>query len=205
MTDNHPLSQYVPAAALSKLTQLLDHQPLQFIIEKERSSKHGDYRPPVKKGGRHRITVNGSLNQMSFLLTTLHEYAHFTHRQEVGPGRLQPHGADWKRHFRQVMQPFLVSEIFPEPLLTELKRHMKNPKASSTADVKLLEALMAFDPPPKEGWFLLRDIEEGQRFVTEDGKLFKKGSLQRQRILCLNLNNERFYRVHPLLKVRPLP
>lgn len=194
----------MPEAAVHSLAELLDKQPLRFIVSKERSSKLGDYRPPVGREKRHRITVNGSLNRMAFLITALHEFAHFRHRLSDPKGADLPHGLEWKKHFKEVMQPFLLSEIFPEPLLGVLKKHMQNPRASSTSDVTLSEALMAFDAPPVTGWMLLRELDDQVVFETEKGRKFRKGTLLRSRILCEDMENRRMYRVSPLIKVRPL-
>ena len=194
----------MPEAAVHSLAELLDKQPLRFIVSKERSSKLGDYRPPVGREKRHRITVNGSLNRMAFLITALHEFAHFRHRLSDPKGVDLPHGLEWKKHFKEVMQPFLLSEIFPEPLLGVLKKHMQNPRASSTSDVTLSEALMAFDAPPVTGWMLLRELDDQVVFETEKGRKFRKGTLLRSRILCEDMENRRMYRVSPLIKVRPL-
>jgi SprT protein len=204
MDKAHPLSPYVPKAAVQSLAELLDKQPLRFIVSKERSSKLGDYRPPLGREKRHRITVNGSLNKMAFLITSLHEFAHFRHRLSDPKGADRPHGAQWKKHFREVMQPFLVPEIFPEPLLSVLRKHMQNPRASSTSDAALSEALMAFDPPPLGGWMLLKELDDQVVFETEKGRKFRKGTHLRSRILCEDMENRRMYRVSPLIKVRPL-
>lgn len=204
MDKAHPLSPYVPKAAVQSLAELLDKQPLRFIVSKERSSKLGDYRPPVGREKRHRITVNGSLNKMAFLITSLHEFAHFRHRLSDPKGADRPHGAQWKKHFKEVMQPFLVPEIFPEPLLSVLRKHMQNPRASSTSDAALSEALMAFDPPPVAGWMLLKELDDQVVFETENGRKFRKGTHLRSRILCEDMENRRMYRVSPLIKVRPL-
>ena len=204
MDKAHPLSPYVPKAAVKSLAEILDKQPLRFIVSKERSSKLGDYRPPLGREKRHRITVNGSLNKMAFLITSLHEFAHFRHRLSDPKGADRPHGSQWKKHFREVMQPFLVPDIFPEPLLGVLWYHMQNPRASSTSDAALSEALMAFDPPPAAGWMLLKELDDQVVFETEKGRKFRKGTHLRSRILCEDMENRRMYRVSPLIKVRPL-
>jgi hypothetical protein len=102
------------------------------------------------------------------------------------------------------MKEFLNKEVFPEPLLSILINHMKNPKATSTADIRLYEALMKFDEPINDGTLLLRDLEEGLKFRTKDGKVFIKGPQQRKRFLCQRVDNNMFYRVHPLISVYAL-
>ena len=89
------------------------------------------------------------------------------------------------------MQPFLVPEIFPEPLLGVLRKHMQNPRASSTSDAALSEALMAFDPPPVAGWMLLKELDDQVVFETEKGRKFRKGTHLRSRILCEDIENSR--------------
>lgn len=202
MSSLHPLAPFVPHTAVEMLAQLIDKQPIRFVIERHRRTKNGDYRPPLHGEQRHQITVNGSLNRYAFLITALHEYAHYVHRVEVGKGKLQAHGPAWKHHFQQVMRPFLQESIFPQPLLGILARHMRNPKASSTADHKLLEALKAFDDPLPVDHFYLHQLQEGDRFITEDGKLFQRGLEQRKRILCKRLTDGRMYLVHPFTEVK---
>lgn len=202
MKKAHPLAPYVPEAALDMLIKLIDGKPIRFVIEKHRRSKHGDYRPPLPGEQRHQITVNGSLNRYAFLITTLHEYAHYIHRVQVGKGPLQAHGAAWKRHFQQVMQPFLQERVFPQPLLGVLARHMQNPKASSTTDHELVKALKAFDRPLPKDFCFLHELEEGVQFITEDGFQFLKGKEQRKRIICQRLPDGRMYKVHPFVVVK---
>lgn len=81
---------------------------------------------------------------------------------------------------------------------------MQNPRASSTSDAALSEALMAFDPPPVAGWMLLKELDDQVVFETEKGRKFRKGTHLRSRILCEDMENRRMYRVSPLIKVRPL-
>ena len=93
-------------------------------------------------------------------------------------------------------------QLFPQPLLGILARHMRNPKASSTADHQLLEALKDFDDPLPVHHFYLHQLQEGDRFITEDGKLFQRGLEQRKRILCKRLTDGRMYLVHPFTEVK---
>ncbi len=66
-------------------------------------------------------------------MTYVHEVAH--HRVHKALGfKAEAHGDDWKGAFQDLMAPLLTNDVFPEPLLTGLKKHMGSPKASSFSD-----------------------------------------------------------------------
>ena len=71
----------------------------------------GDYRPPYAGQG-HRISINYDLNSYSFLVTTVHEFAHLLTWNEH-KRKAKPHGAEWKANFKRMMRPFFEKEVFP--------------------------------------------------------------------------------------------
>ena len=104
------LKDYLPAKALAQVLTLLEHDKLQIKIKKERKTRHGDYmRLP---NGKHQITINSNLNQYRFLITLVHEIAHFDAYNLYGKF-IKPHGIEWKQTFQHLMLPFLNPEIFP--------------------------------------------------------------------------------------------
>lgn len=193
------LDQFVPKPAIIQLMALLDHEHLTIKIKKERKTKHGDYRS--LPNGLHQITINGNLNPYRFLITTLHEIAHFEAFKKYGK-QIKPHGQEWKFTFQHLMVPFLNPEIFPSELLPLLAKHFKNPKASSDTDVKLAFALKQFDPPNDKTYIF--EVPEGTAFKLYNGKVFRKGNKRTKRYECLELKTGRLYLFNPNAEVKVL-
>ncbi len=143
-------------------------------------------------GARPRITVNHDLSVHEFLITYIHEVAHLYVHQEHR-FNADPHGAEWKKSFQQLLAPLLSIDIFPEPVLSSLKEHMVNPKASTYSDSGLTKQLRSIDPRVKSVT-LLSDLPEGSLFDFQ-GRWFKKGKLKRTRVLCLEIKSKRQYLV----------
>ena len=107
--------------------------------------------------------------------------------------RVEAHGEQWKKTFQQLMSPVLSEEIFPVELLSVLRRHMANPKASSFSDSELTAALRKFDKS-QSAVILLSQLPEGSVFGL-NGRWFKKGKLKRTRVMCREVNTKRDYLV----------
>jgi hypothetical protein len=182
------LKDYLPAKALAQVLTLLEHDKLQIKIKKERKTRHGDYmRLP---NGKHQITINSNLNQYRFLITLVHEIAHFDAYNLYGKF-IKPHGIEWKQTFQHLMLPFLNPEIFPSDLLPLLARHFKSPKASSDTDVDLALALKQFDAPNNRTYIF--EVPKGSDFKLYNGKVFKMGNKRVKRFECLELKTGRLY------------
>lgn len=182
------LKDYLPAKALAQVLTLLEHDKLQIKIKKERKTRHGDYiRLP---NGKHQITINSNLNQYRFLITLVHEIAHFDAYNLYGKF-IKPHGIEWKQTFQHLMLPFLNPEIFPSDLLPLLARHFKSPKASSDTDVDLAFALKQFDAPNNKTYIF--EVQKGSDFRLYNGKVFKMGNKRVKRFECLELKTGRLY------------
>jgi len=138
------LQQYIPKQALHEVLLLLKHDNLTVNIKNERKTRHGDYKR--LPNGKHQITINSNLNSFKFLITLIHEIAHFEAYKHYGRF-IKPHGIEWKRSFQHLMLPFINPENFPIELLPLIANHFKNPKASSDTDSKLALALKQFDQP----------------------------------------------------------
>lgn len=194
MTANHILSTlqtHVPAAAVEYCFQLWKESPFELKITKSRNTKVGDF---TSKGSRNhpRITLNNDLNPFLFLQTYIHEVAHLRVYQRLG-NRVDPHGEEWKTTFTDLMIPVMWESVFPEEVLHELRRHMINPKASSFADPRLIEAFRKFDKNASQ-FIVLSELPEGSIFNFH-GRYFKKGKLRRTRIICMELKSKRNYLV----------
>ena len=69
------LSKYIPKNAVTLVQEILEEHPLDIKIVKERLTKHGDFKRTIHN--KVQITINNNLNQYQFLLTLIHELAHF--------------------------------------------------------------------------------------------------------------------------------
>lgn len=185
------LQVHVPAASVEYCFQLWKESPFELKITRTRNTKVGDF---TSKGSRShpRITLNNDLNPFLFLQTYIHEVAHLRVYLKLG-NRVDPHGEEWKSTFTDLMIPLMWESVFPEQVLHELRRHMINPKASSYADPKLIEAFRKFDKNASQ-FVTLAQLPEGSIFLFQK-RYFKKGKLRRTRIICVELKSKRSYLV----------
>ncbi len=191
--------QQVPEAALMQVSALFEKQEVKVQVVPSRVTRHGDYRR--LPNGAHIITINQGDNPYRFLLTLIHELAHFRAYLDFGRG-IKPHGIEWKNTFKRLMLPFLRPEIFPETLLKPLAHYLKNPKASSDADLALTLALKSFDPPNQKKYIF--EIPEGSKFETAKGRIFVRGSQRAKRFMCAEVQGGRVYLFQPHVQVNVL-
>ncbi len=184
------LAKHVPDSAVGYCSRLWQEFPFNFKLRKARQSKVGDF--TCRHGLTPQITINRDLHPFLFLTTYVHEVAHLRVHQLHG-FNAEAHGEEWKKVFQNLMEPLLHSEIFPEPLLSGLKKHMASPKASSFADSELTHLFRSVDSREKEA-VLLSHIPEGSVFHLQ-GKWFRKGKLRRTRVLCKEVNSKKQYLV----------
>ena len=190
------LKDFIPNAALDQVSKLLLHDNLVVKIKKERKTRHGDYRR--LPNGKHQITINSNLNPYRFLITLVHEIAHFEAYTTYGK-LIKPHGPEWKSIFQHLMLPFIRPEVFPNDVLPLLAMHFKNPKASSDSDPVLSLKLKQYDPP--NGKTFIFEVPEGSTFRLYNGKVFRKGPKRRTRFECTELASGRLYVFNPNAEV----
>ncbi|GAA3616750.1 sprT domain-containing protein [Flavivirga amylovorans] len=190
------LKNYIPEIALSQVLKLLEDDNLVVKIKNERKTRHGDYKRLPH--GKHQITINSNLNMYRFLITLIHEIAHFEAYKAYGKF-IKPHGIEWKRTFQHLMLPFLNPEIFPNHLLPLLANHFRNPKASSDTDVNLALALKQFDEPNDKTYIF--EVPTGSTFELYNGKVFKMGRKRVKRFECVEVNTGRVYLFNPNAEV----
>jgi len=193
---SNQLYNYLPTHAMLGVLKLLDTDDLSIKIKKERKTRHGDYRS--LPNGKHQITINSNLNKYRFLITLIHEIAHFEAYKAYGKF-IKPHGVEWKRTFQHLMLPFLNPKIFPNVLLPLLAKHFKNPKASSDTDVNLALALKKFDAP--NGKTYIFQIPLGSIFKLYNGKIFKMGNKRVKRFECEEVKTGKLYLFNPNAEV----
>ncbi|PIB35853.1 hypothetical protein BFP72_10835 [Reichenbachiella sp. 5M10] len=171
--------RHLPVGAVDYCLGLWLEQGFQLKITPDRTSKLGDYRYDPNTG-KHRISINGSLNPYAFLVTYIHEVAHKVNF-DLHQNRVDPHGKEWKHQFKKLMIPMLREDIFPMSILGPLALHMKNPKATSVSDPVLFKALRHHDT--KTSGVFLSDIDLGQKFLFKK-TVYRKIQQKRTRVLC---------------------
>ena len=190
--------KYLPEAAFPFILNLLESCDLNIKIVKNRSTKYGDFNPCLNKKQTPTISINNNLNPYSFLITLLHEFAHYLVWKEKH-FYAKPHGRTWKKHFSILIKITIDKGIFPDTILKALEKHIINPKASSCIDTALFKILANFDND-KSGVFI-DDISDGVLFQSSNGQIFRRESKIRKRILCTCLKNKKKYLFSPISKV----
>lgn len=189
------LQDYLPPNTFEPVYQYLNFYKVHLTVAKERKSILGDYRSKAN-GKAHRISVNGNLNNYSFLITLLHELAHLLAFEKYGNNILS-HGREWKTVFGQLLAQFIEKDIFPADIKEALLQSLHDPAASSCADEKLLRVLKVYDRAKGTSIFV-EDIPSGALFKTHDGKIFRKGEKIRKRFRCEEVKTKRIYLFSPV-------
>ncbi len=192
------LEHYLPAGTSPAVTAYLHQYKVHLVIARDRKSILGDYRHRTHHRN-HRISVNGSLNRFSFLLTLLHELAHLLSFEQYG-NRIAAHGKEWKNIYSQLLQQFLQDKIFPPDIEREVLRSLKNPAASSCAEDGLLRVLRKYNDHDN-GHRLVEDIPVQAVFRLKDGRIFQKGEKLRKRFKCTELKTGKLYLFSPVYEV----
>lgn len=195
------LSKYMPEAAAPIISQWINDTCCRFKVTRSRKTKLGDYRSPFK-GNPHQITVNHDLNPYSFLITSIHEFAHLKtylkHKNTV-----KPHGQEWKENFVILLKPFIKLSIFPNDILLAISRYMDNPTASSCTDLNLYRVLKKYDNKVDAG-VVVEDLPQDAIFTLKNGRKFKKMEKARKRYKCIEITTKKVYLFHPIAEVFPI-
>ncbi|MGD0712422.1 MAG: hypothetical protein ABR968_14700 [Bacteroidales bacterium] len=198
---NNISKELFPEGAFQLFIKMLEPHDVRIRIKRKRSTKYGDFNPSGKTSQFPVITVNNDLNPYFFLITLLHEFAHYLVWKD-GHHYAKPHGRTWKNHFSGLMQTMIQGNIFPERLLPFIIKHIQNPKATSCTDTKLFRELSNFDTNPT-GVFI-DDLPDGELFRTKDGQVFSREKKRRKMILCTRLPRKKQYLFSPIFKVFPI-
>lgn len=185
------LKAFLPEGAFEQVLPYLLQYPLQIKITKERKTIKGDYRHPVPGKAYHRISINGTLNRYSFLITLLHEIAHLLAYVRF-KNSIQPHGREWKFIFKEVLSDFVNSHFFPSDVHTALQKSLKNLKATTCSDINLDRALKNYDLRSASA-LLLEELPEQAQFMLKDGRCFQKIEKLRTRFRCRELKTGNLY------------
>lgn len=191
------LEMYLPERAIKPCLKLIQDTQVHLKIVNERVTRHGDYRR--MPDGRHKITVNATLNKYRFLITLIHEIAHLVAFEKYGR-QIKPHGREWKHTFQHLMLPFIRPEVFPPKVLPLVAKHFKNPKASSSTDASLAIALRQYDAQQSDNSYVF-ELPYGSVFKLYNGKLYQKGKRRVKRYECIELNSGKTYLFQPNAEV----
>ena len=192
------LNSFLPAGTYVAVEEYLKFYKIHLTVTQHRKSILGDYRH--RTGFKnHRISVNGSLNKYSFLITLLHEIAHLLTFEKYA-NRVMAHGIEWKTLYAQLLKQFIDNKIFPPDIEKELLSSLKNPAASSCAEDGLIRVLRKYDTS-NNGYKLVEEIPLNSLFKIDDGKIFKKGEKQRKRFKCVEIKTGKVYLFSPVYEV----
>ena len=190
--------KYLPYPSIDLIAELIYRHPLDFHISKPRKTKLGDFRF-VGKNDRPQITVNGNLNPYSFFITTVHELAHFYVFLAHGR-KAKAHGEEWKKTYRELLQPFLELNFLPKDIESALINSLISVKASSCSDPGLFKMLKKYVANSNEPTIFVDDLPFGSHFGLNE-MVFEKGKLRRKRYECLELNTKKKYLVSGIAQV----
>jgi len=179
ITENH-----IPVTALPYVNGLLKSFPdLQIKIVGSRKSKTGDFRP--NRSGKQVITLNSDLTPEQFLITLIHELAHYVDYKRRG--RLSPpHGTQWKMIFKELMHPLQTTTVFKPAVLHQLNDYMRNPGATTSGHVGLYNALMG-----DRHALTVQMLRPGEKFSFRN-RIFTVGKTLRKRIVCREQNGREY-------------
>jgi SprT protein len=202
-TVEHPLqalAAYIPDYSFEPVVAYINQYKIHLTVTKQRKSVLGDYRHAAG-WGNHKISINGNLNKYEFLITFLHELAHlFTFEQYKNT--VDPHGAEWKKHYSLLLQDFVNRKIFPAEIEKALAKSIKNPSATANGETELLMLLRNYSHQLRPGYTIVDKVPIGESFITDNGKVFKKIGKRRKHYECVEIQTGRHYSFSGLAEVK---
>jgi hypothetical protein len=192
------LNSFLPPDTYHAVEEYLRIYKIHLTVTQHRTSILGDYRHRTHFSN-HRISINGSLNKYSFLITLLHEIAHLLTFEKYG-NKVMAHGNQWKAMYGSLLKQFIENKVFPPDIEKELLISLKNPAASSCAEDDLIRVLRKY-ATNKNGYRLIEEIPLNRFFKLDDGKVFKKGEKQRKRFKCEEIKTGKIYLFSPVYEV----
>ena len=196
------LEKYIPAEALDEVIKLLySHQDLSLKITRKRHSKLGDFKriSPYQ----YRISINNNLNKYQFLITLLHEIAHYLTLKKHGTN-VKPHGKEWKKIYAELLESYLTKGIFPPDIHVPLSKYALNPKATTAGSGELYLALIKYDKENNGHLKHVFELKTHEKFQTEKGEIYELLTKRRTRYICKRLSNGKSYLIHKNMKVLPI-
>lgn len=196
------LKKYFPDKAVPIVARYYQDMRFKLLFVAPRKTKLGDFRAPQNPGGICTITLNADMQHYNMTITFVHELAHYTTFVKHGH-KVKPHGKEWKKQYRELMQPFLSNDVFPDVLLDAIHQHLQHIGASTYSDKELLRAIRALERQP-EHYITLENLPENSLFRLHNGRTFIKGARLRTRYKCQCTTTKRWYLIQGLCMVEPL-
>lgn len=197
MKERELLAKYLPAQVVDTVLEEIIQHGIHFKITRNRKTKLGDFRPPVKGHGP-RISVNNDLNPYAFFVTFLHEFSHLLTYEKYRHLR-HPHGKEWKQIYQEQLGRFIGKDVFPSELEKSIEKHLSNVKASSHSDLELTRAFQKYDVHQT---LRLEDLQQGDIFIFQQNRKFKVLEKVRKRYKCREIESNRVYLFNALTPVR---
>ncbi len=203
----HPmqaLAAYLPDNTFEPVVKYIHHYKVHLTVSKKRKSVLGDYRHAGGWGANHKISVNGNLNKYEFLITLLHELAHLLTFEQYR-NKVEPHGKEWKNYYSKLLVDFVQRKVFPEDIEQALQKSIINPAATANGETDLMIVLRRYNTHQQRPGFVLIDtLPESTYFITDKGRIFKKGAKRRKRIECTEVKTGLRYSFSSLSEVKPV-
>lgn len=193
------LKKFIPPGSEELVLHYLEQYKVHLTITRERTSILGDYRHATRHQ-THRISINGTLNQYSFLITLIHELAHLVVFIEYG-NKVQAHGREWKNLYKELLKHFMRLDIFPYDVHQALLDSIHNLPASSCSDEDLMRELKKYDKQ-QNGLVMVEQVQEGKLFQINKGQIFKKGKKLRKRYQCTEIKTGKIYLFSAVYEVK---
>lgn len=190
--------KYIPKLSVNLVKNLIKEENLTIKIVEIRKTKHGDFKKFVN--GSSQITLNLIENKYRFLITLIHELAHFRVNKNSN-FKKAPHGSEWKNTYKLLMLPFLNNSIFPEKILSKLAKHMKNPSATTDSDIDLVISLSKYDKH-NDSVFLFDVMSES--LFEFNNQIYKKIGKLRKRYICKDIIKNKKYLFSPVTRVKKI-
>lgn len=190
------LKRYLPEEFEHFVHDLLERYPIRFKIVKPRSSKLGDFKVNYQTKDVQ-ITVNGNLNPYLFLITTVHEFAHYIVHLEHGR-KAKPHGEEWKLAYAKLASEAMHHADLPKDVETAFVNSLSNIKASCS-DLDLLRVLKKYDAHETNGQ-IIENLHKNAIFVYRN-KRFQLLEKRRTRYLCVELETKKKFSFHALTEI----
>lgn len=194
------LAQFLPPNTLEKIAPYFSDYNIHLAITQDRATILGNYRNPTPAYPAHRISVNGSLNPYSFLITLLHEIAHmlvyirFQHH-------VLPHGKEWQNTFGEILKGYIGQQIFPKSVEQALINSINNISAATCSNPILYKALKQYDQQ-KEAFVFVEALQPNQQFMIKDGRKFEMVEKRRTRYKCREISTGHYYLFPGLAEVK---
>ncbi len=193
MKNYDKIRPFLPPELTDFVQQIVcGHDDLEIHVSKPRFSKWGDFR---RLNGHCIISLNSNLNPYQFLITLLHEFAHYAVFKKYGKGP-KPHGKEWKLEFGQILLDLIQTNKLPFDLSQAIYKFAANPRAAVTTDLHLKEVLERYTRNNPVRSLTISNLDEGDKFIF-NGRIFERLEKRRKLIKCRDIKKNKFYLFQP--------